>query len=97
MPRSERTRRITDVLKAVGHPVRLRVVELLCRGEVHVGTLARVLGVAQPIVSQQLRILRLHGLVAVTREAGHARYRLDDESLRDLVSWMGRSRPARKR
>jgi DNA-binding transcriptional ArsR family regulator len=87
-------RAIADVLRAVAHPVRLRLIEILCGGEAHVSALVKQLGVAQPIVSQQLRVLRLHGLVAVTRDAGFARYRLAEESLRDLVACMSRCRAA---
>ncbi len=96
MSTTDQARRIADVLRAVAHPVRLRVIEILCCGDVHVNALVKRLGVAQPIVSQQLRVLRLHGLVAVTREAGFARYRLAEESLRDLVSCMSRCRAAMK-
>jgi ArsR family transcriptional regulator len=39
-------------------------------------------------VSQQLRILRAQGLVAVKREGGFARYRIAEPQLRDLVCCM---------
>ena len=42
----------------------------------------------QPIISQQLRILRSNGLVAATRENGFAVYRLEEPALRDLVGCM---------
>ncbi len=81
---------IAEILKAVAHPLRLRIVATLCRGDEHVNGLAGRLGVAQPIVSQQLRILRSHGLVAATREDGFAWYRLAEPALRELVSCMQR-------
>jgi ArsR family transcriptional regulator len=80
--------RMAEVLKAVAHPMRLRIVALLCRGEHHVNGLADALAAPQPIVSQQLRILRARGLVAATRENGFARYRLAEPALRDLVCCM---------
>jgi ArsR family transcriptional regulator len=86
----DRAERIAEVLKAVAHPVRLRIIELLCEGEQHVNALAEELGVTQPIASQQLRILRLHGLVGVSREAGFAHYRLEEQALRELVRCMRR-------
>jgi ArsR family transcriptional regulator len=55
-----------------------------------VTALADALDVPQPIVSQQLRILRMHGLVAARRESGFARYRLEEPGLRDLVSCIRR-------
>lgn len=80
--------RIAEVLKAVAHPLRIRIVALLCQGETHVSGLAEKLAVPQAIVSQQLRILRLNNLVAATREDGFALYRLNEPHLRDLVCCM---------
>jgi ArsR family transcriptional regulator len=85
-----RAAHVADVLKAVAHPLRIRIVATLCRGEEHVSGLADKLGAPQAIVSQQLRILRLHHLVAVRRASGFARYRLAEPQLRSLVSCMER-------
>ncbi len=87
---ARRRERIAEVLKAVAHPVRLGIVEILCEGDEHVNALAERLGVAQPIASQALRILRMRGLVAVTRRGGLSTYRLAEESLRTLVACMER-------
>lgn len=87
-----RAEHLAEVLKAVAHPLRLRIVATLCQGEVHVGALAERLDASQAIVSQQLRILRSHGLVAATREDGFARYRLAEPALRELVCCMERCR-----
>ena len=85
-----RAERLAEVLKAVAHPLRLRIVALLCRGERHVNGLSEALGAPQPIVSQQLRILRARGLVEAAREDGFARYRLAEPALRELVCCMER-------
>jgi ArsR family transcriptional regulator len=77
--------RVVEILKAVAHPVRLRIVTLLCRGEEHVSALTLALEVNQNIVSQQLRILRMSGLVEVSRHGGHAFYSLAEPHLRDLI------------
>jgi len=77
--------RAADTLKALGHPVRVRIVAVLTGGETHVSALSERLGVAQPIVSQQLRILRMRGLVEVTRVNGLAVYRISEPSLYQLV------------
>lgn len=83
-----RAEHIAEVLKAVAHPLRLRIVATLCHGEESVSALAERLAAAQPIVSQQLRILRSHGLVSSSREDGFAFYRLAEPALRDLVCCM---------
>jgi ArsR family transcriptional regulator len=91
--RDEHAERLSEILKAVAHPLRLRIVAMLCgEGEAHVNGLAERLDSPQPIVSQQLRILRARGLVQVTRENGFARYRLAEPALRDLVCCMERCR-----
>ena len=86
----ERAIHCAEVLKAVAHPLRLRIVAILCRGPAHVGALAANLEEPQAVVSQQLRILRLRGLVAVDRRQGFAFYRLAEPALADLVGCMER-------
>jgi ArsR family transcriptional regulator len=85
-----RAEQLAEVLRALGHPLRLRIVSLLCRQELHVNTLAERLGVPQVTMSQQLRILRLTRLVDVTRTAGQARYRLAIPELRSLFDCLSR-------
>ena len=76
------------MLKAVAHPLRIRIVAVLCAGEETVGGLASRLDTPSRIVSQQLRILRAHGLVEATRENGFAHYRVAEPALHDLVCCM---------
>ena len=77
--------RAAEVLKAVGHPLRLRIIAMLCRREQNVTSLAQMLDVPQAIVSQHLRILRMRGLTGVTRQSGHAVYWIAEPHLRDMV------------
>jgi DNA-binding transcriptional ArsR family regulator len=84
----ETTALIADILKAVAHPLRLRIVTLLCQGDWQVNALADRLGALPAIVSQQLRILRLHRLVTAAPAAGYVTYRLREPRLRDLVNCM---------
>ncbi|HET9553254.1 MAG TPA: metalloregulator ArsR/SmtB family transcription factor [Anaeromyxobacteraceae bacterium] len=84
----ERAAQLADVLKAVAHPLRLRIVAILVEGEQNVTALAEKLGASQAIVSQQLRILRSTGLVAVDRQGGFATYRLVERNLETLVHCM---------
>lgn len=87
---ARRAEHCANVLKAVAHPLRLRIVAVLCQGEEHVNALAERLGASQAIVSQQLRILRMHGLVEPRRADGFAWYRLLEPNLRSLVACMDR-------
>jgi DNA-binding transcriptional ArsR family regulator len=76
---------LAEILKALAHPIRLRIVDALCDGDANVGELAVKLGVRQAILSQQLRILRMGGLVEAERENGFASYRLAEPRLKGLV------------
>jgi ArsR family transcriptional regulator len=85
---SERSARIAEVLKALAHPIRLRIIAILVEGDEHVNAMAERLNVSQPIISQQLRILRMRGLVEVVRESGLAVYRLAEPKLSQVVECM---------
>ena len=78
--------RLAEVLKALAHPARLRIVAILCDGEESVIGLAEKLDLKKAIVSQQLRILRMSRLVSATRQDGFSRYALAEPRLRDLVT-----------
>jgi ArsR family transcriptional regulator len=77
-----------EVLKAIAHPLRLRIIAILCEGDEHVNGLAERLSVPQSIVSQQLRILRMRQLVASTRKNGHSLYRLTEPHLKKVIRCM---------
>ena len=62
------------VLKAVAHPVRLRIVELLEPGEMTVTELLTCLGTQQAYTSQQLNILKSKGVVAARRQGNQIYY-----------------------
>jgi DNA-binding transcriptional ArsR family regulator len=81
---------LARTLRAVAHPLRLRLLTLLCRAETSVGVLSESLAVPQPIVSQQLRILRTAGLVSARRREGRAPYRVIEPHLAELLRCVGR-------
>ena len=67
MNHEERTA-AAEVLKALSHPVRLGVVEILAGGEKTCTELYGLLGCSQSLMSQQLKILAQQGLVSVRKE-----------------------------
>ncbi|MCB9558201.1 MAG: winged helix-turn-helix transcriptional regulator [Deltaproteobacteria bacterium] len=77
-----------EVLKALAHPLRLRIVSLLCVEPRHVTALSDLLCEKQAVISQQLRILRMRGVVRVERSGGYANYHLAEPRLRQLVHCM---------
>ncbi len=56
------------VLKAMAHPVRLGVIEILADGEKTCTELFEQLGCSQSMMSQQLKILCQQGLVLIRKE-----------------------------
>ena len=82
---SERATELADILKGVAHPLRLRIVSLLCEQEHTVTELTEKLGARQSLVSQHLAPLRMLGLVQVDRSGGRATYSLAEPRLRTLV------------
>lgn len=72
------------LLKALAHPVRLRILELLSQGDECVCHLNALLGKTQPYVSQQLAVLRRAGLVEDVRVGQHCYYRVRDGRLAEL-------------
>ena len=73
---ADQAAKAAEKIKALGHPLRLRIVAILSENDANVTALAEELGVQQSVVSQHLRILRMGGLVDVIRESGFATYRL---------------------
>jgi DNA-binding transcriptional ArsR family regulator len=74
-----------EFFKTLGHPLRVRVLELLAPGEQSVADLLRVLDVEQPHLSQQLGVLRRAGFVVTRREGSSVVYALADERIVDLL------------
>ena len=71
--------------KALAHPVRVRILEELVRGERSVQEIQAALGLGQPVVSQQLGVLRANNVV-VGRKAGvSVRYILRDQLVGELL------------
>lgn len=71
-------------LRALAEPLRWRIAELLADEELCVCHIVDELGVAQPLVSHHLRILRDAGLVDTDRYRYWTYYRLRPEALGPL-------------
>jgi DNA-binding transcriptional ArsR family regulator len=78
--------RLAEVLKALAHPLRLRLVAALCQEDRNVQQLCTLLDVRQSLVSQHLSVLRMVGLLSADRSGGTATYTLKEPNLRNLVA-----------
>lgn len=72
------------VFRVLGHGVRLRLLAALAACERSVSDMENHTGVGQPMLSQQLGVLRKAELVITRREAKQVFYRLDRERLSGL-------------
>ena len=71
--------------KALAHPVRIRILELLVREAYTVQELQTALRVDQPVVSQQLAVLRANNIVVGTKAGVTVTYALRDPLIGDLL------------
>jgi DNA-binding transcriptional ArsR family regulator len=74
-----------QLFRALSHPVRLRILDILARQEACVCHLTCALGRRQPYVSQQLATLREAGLVADRRDGTLIYYHLADDHVATLL------------
>lgn len=80
----------TDAFNAVAEPRRRQILDLLAAGERPVNDLVDLLGLAQPLVSKHLRVLREVGLVDVRDEGRQRMYRLNGVPLKPIYDWVRR-------
>ncbi|MEH6388919.1 ArsR/SmtB family transcription factor [Pseudomonas profundi] len=80
---------VAEVARALGHPARLRIVELLLKRHVCVGgEIVEALGLAQSTVSEHLRILKQANIVCGEIERPHVCYSLTPDGLELLSGWL---------
>ena len=78
----------TDAFNAVAEARRRQILDLLSSEELPVNDLVALLGLAQPLVSKHLRVLREVGLVNVRDEGRQRMYRLNPGPLMPIQDWV---------
>lgn len=76
----------TEFFKALAHPMRIRILELLSEGEKNVNELQAILGSEGSAVSQQLAVLRAKNVVASVKEGTTVIYSLRDPLIKELLA-----------
>jgi ArsR family transcriptional regulator, arsenate/arsenite/antimonite-responsive transcriptional repressor len=74
-----------EFFRTLGHPVRIRVLELLQDGPRQVRQLLAEIDVEASSLSQQLAVMRRAGLVTATRSGGSVLYALSTSDIADLM------------
>jgi DNA-binding transcriptional ArsR family regulator len=59
----EKVEKAADILKAVAHPLRLRIIEILQAKALSVSEIQDFLGVSQSLTSQQLALMKAKGIL----------------------------------
>lgn len=74
----------SDLLKALAHENRLKIIELLSFGECCVEDLAYVMGASVKLISAHLRVMRTSGVLTTRKEGVRVYYRLANSDVLDL-------------
>jgi DNA-binding transcriptional ArsR family regulator len=74
-----------ELFKALAHPARIRILEVLAEGERSVGELQPLVGIESSHLSQQLAVLRRAGLVVSRKEGTSVFYAVRDPTAVELL------------
>lgn len=75
----------SEFFKALGHPLRIRILDALRSGEANVNELWGRLGVEQSTLSQQLSILRNRNIVIGRKNGSNVYYTVRDQAIFRLL------------
>ncbi len=76
---------VTQILKAMAHPVRLQIVDLLQNREMCVKDITAAVEGKQSITSQQLNMMKDKGLLSCRRKGANVLYRIENENVVRLL------------
>jgi ArsR family transcriptional regulator len=75
-----------ELFKALGHPARVRILEVLSDGEHSVGEMQPKVGIEASHLSQQLAVLRRAGVVVSRKDGSSVIYALRDPAVAELLA-----------
>ncbi len=88
LTREEDLERASRSLKAMSHPLRLKILCVLGNREVSVQEIVDSVGTSQSNISQHLAILRDKGILASRKDANRVYYRVGDARTLRLIEMM---------
>ena len=88
MVREEDVQTASRALKAISHPLRLKILCTLGENEVSVQDIVEYVGTSQSNISQHLAILKDKGILASRKEANRVFYRVGDARILKLIGMM---------
>ena len=75
-----------EVLKVLGHPIRLKIVAGLCTHECNVKHIWECLGLPQATVSQHLALLKNKGIIEGKRDGVEVHYSVTNEFAKRIIN-----------
>ena len=76
------------LFKALSHPVRRRIIEMLRKGPMASGDIAAAFDMSWPTVTGHLNALKDAGLVSPEREGASIRYRLEISAVEEAMAFL---------
>jgi DNA-binding transcriptional ArsR family regulator len=76
------------LFKALSHPVRRRIIEMLRQGPMASGDIAAAFDMSWPTVTGHLNALKEAGLVSPERAGGSIRYRLEISAVEEAMAFL---------
>jgi ArsR family transcriptional regulator, lead/cadmium/zinc/bismuth-responsive transcriptional repressor len=76
---------LADAFRVLGDPTRVRILDVLAKGELCVCDIASLVGMSESAVSHQLRLLRSIRLVRNRRSGRQVFYAVDDHHILELL------------
>ena len=86
--KEEHIEQASRAMKAMSHPLRLKILFVLCDKQVSVQDIVDEVGTTQSNISQHLAILRDKGVLATRKDANRVYYRVGDPRTLKLISLM---------
>ncbi len=77
-----------EIFKGFGNPIRIKIIDLLRDNSLRVKEISEALDYSQPIISQQLKILKGNGIVNRVKKKHSYLYELTDPHYSDMIKCM---------
>ncbi len=86
--KQEHIEQAARAMKAMSHPLRLKILCVIGSGEVSVQDIVEAVGTSQSNISQHLAILRDKNVLRARKDANRVYYRVSDERTLQLIGMM---------
>ncbi|SMP13437.1 transcriptional regulator, ArsR family [Desulfurobacterium pacificum] len=77
--------KVAEILKALGHPTRVKIIKYLADGEKCVKEIWQELEIPQPTVSQHINILKNAGIISYKKDGVKTCYKIEDPRVIDII------------